>query len=575
MAHTLKVLIEEPTAIVTETEQWTIISYGVPSDLRGCIKRRLSDLCSPNKLGHIVQECDEANLIVIEKENAGARRLLAWRGNTSSYEIYYLLREPRNELILSDNFRNLLALLEIKERTLSREAIADLILFGVTPGEGTFVTSICRLGHGTHLRWVNGRVTRSIFDRLEVQPSVQDPLKQLDRALESVTRRVADKQNCVNQLSGGVDSTLIQSYLLPSIPSISATINSPEFRFEMGYALKASRLLGTHHELIEISEEHYFDAIKGTILHLGYPPHMMQTSLYEAVYKTAFSNYITSQFADALFGLPRTRWAHRAFVFGKLLRPIARVPLTSRLPGPIQSKLDIYVRRARQIQAPVLSWQGLAMQFAFYTDTGNLGLAVRLLGEDTVRTRIEQRAEYVRARFRSMDESGNWLHAHLEFGHMIDFYCDDSVTQWRQLAQWHGKSLIAPFLARPVVECALAVPRSRRYIKRNRVKYLLKDLLKCRLPAFDADAPKGAGDLPIKRYLESGCLKGVFDQFPMPDFVEPTTAAGLTQSSVWITWSLLTFAIWQDLVLRDQNLGLRPRTRTLNVSLYRSPPISA
>jgi hypothetical protein len=107
------------------------------------------------------------------------------------------------------------------------------------------------------------------------------------------------------------------------------------------------------------------------------------------------------------------------------------------------------------------------------------------------------------------------------------------------------------------------MPRGRRYIADGRIKYLLKDLLKRRLPAFDVDAPKAGGDLPLARYLSGGPLKDAFERYPMPDFVDHDVAAATRAAPDWLTWNLLTLAIWRDEVLADAALAPLPGTRVL------------
>jgi asparagine synthase (glutamine-hydrolysing) len=214
----------------------------------------------------------------------------------------------------------------------------------------------------------------------------------------------------------------------------------------------------------------------------------------------------------------------------------------------------------QQIDAPVHHWQGLGARFAIYT---NLALAERILGQAKMQRRIETRAEYVARRFRSEERDMHPLYAHLEFGHMLDFYCDESVSQWRQIAHSHGRSLLAPFVCRSVVGAALAVERRRRYLANRRIKYLLKDLLKRRVPTFDVDAQKAGGDLPFPRYIRSGPLMNAFDRYLMPDVVEPGIAAATREAPDWLTWNLLTLAIWRDEVLVDATLPVVPGTHVL------------
>jgi asparagine synthetase B (glutamine-hydrolysing) len=96
------------------------------------------------------------------------------------------------------------------------------------PGTHTYATAIRRLGHGEHLRWQGGQSERRLFDTLVARPRSDPPsLDDIDDGLRRALRRLSATEGCANQLSGGVDSSLLQTYLPTGTPTVSGAIDSP------------------------------------------------------------------------------------------------------------------------------------------------------------------------------------------------------------------------------------------------------------------------------------------------------------------------------------------------------------
>jgi hypothetical protein len=552
-----RLLVANPAAMLLKEGARLAVGHGLDRDGERRLREALRRPEPGTALGKIVAAQEEATIVLADAAALGGQSIEAWRGVTSNFEAYLVDIGPDQPPSIADHFRDALALVSPARRTLDPKAVADHLLFGTTPGTHTYATAIRRLGHGEHFRWRDGRAEARLFDSLVARPSEDPPsLDDVDAGLSRALRREA----CVNQLSGGVDSSLLHTYLRAGTPTVSGAIDSPEFARERTYAEEASRLLGTKHEVVAAAEGEYQKMLIDVIRLSGLPIHMPQTAVYQLSFQYPAACFVNGQFADALFGLRPSIAYTVAVGQRRWLRLAEMLTLDRMLPRAKAQGLRRRLERLRQVEAPMHRWQGVGARFAIYT---NPVLAERILGQTATQQRIEARAAYVAERFRSEELDANPLYAHLEFGHMLDFYCDESVSQWRQLAQAQGRSLLAPFVCRSVVGAALAVRRRQRYIANGRIKYLLKDLLKQRLPPFDVDAQKAGGDLPFPRYLRSGPLKNAFDHYAIPDIVDSGIAAATRAAPDWLTWNLLTLAIWRDEVLADTTLTPRPGTRVL------------
>jgi asparagine synthetase B (glutamine-hydrolysing) len=447
---------------------------------------------------------------------------------------------------------------------LEPDAVADHLLFGTVPGTRTYVPAVGRVGHGECVQWMNGRTERRHFDPLVARPQKGRPsLDAINTALARAISRLPVTENCVNQLSGGIDSSLLHTYLPPTTPTVSGAIDSPEFARERSYVEQASRLLRTRHQVFPAQERDFLAMLVDLIRLVGQPIRMPQPVIFQLTFQFAAASFVNGEYADILFGLKPSLDYATAFGQRRLLNIAGTLGLTRLLPPNKAQGLGRRIERLGRIEAPVEDWQGLGARYAVYT---NPALVERILGVAKVQQRIEERAAYAAARFCSEERDANPLFAHLEFGHMLTFHCGDGVSRWRQMAHAHGKSLLLPFISRSVVAEALAVPRTHRYIANGRVKYLLKDLLKRRLPTFDIDAPKIGGDLPFTRYLASGPLTEAFDRYAITDLVDRQTADASRAAPDWLTWNLLTLAIWRDEVLADSTLAPLSGTRVLSLS---------
>ncbi|MGE0117316.1 MAG: asparagine synthase-related protein [Dongiaceae bacterium] len=466
--------------------------------------------------------------------------------------------------MIADHYRDALALIPAARRLIDPHAVGDHLLFRAASGTHTYVTAIGRLGHGEHLRWQNGRAVRRIFDPLVARPQAdREPLDLVDVGLSKAIGRLPVTRGCVNQLSGGIDSSLLQTYLPTGTSTASGTIDSPEFAVDRAYAERASRLLRTNHKFVAVEERDYLSLIVDVIRRCGVPIRMPQTAVYYPCFQLPAASFMNGQGAGAVFGLTPSLHYVDCFDQRRWLRLAEALRLALLLPTQQAKGLRRRIGRLRRIEAAVGDREGLGPRYAIVT---NWELAERILGAQTVRERIDSRAVYVAERFHSEERDENPLFAHLEFGHVLSLLTDEPLSNWRQLMHTHGKCMLAPFACRSVVEAALAVPRSRRYVANGRMKYLLKDLLKRRLPAFEVDVRKATGDLPLGRYFLDGPLKAAFERYAMPDFVDRDVAAATCAAPDWLTWNLLSFAIWRDEVLSNAALALSFSTRVFSPS---------
>jgi len=474
----------------------------------------------------------------------------ALRSVTATRDLYTL--ETADRFVVADSFRNALAELPVGDRRPAHNAVVDHLLFRHPPEPETYVAGIRALEHGTHLhRDPDGTQTVEVVDRLDARGARGGPpVDALDAALAEGLDGLAD---ATTMLSGGVDSTLVHTYL-DEAPSLLMAIDSPEFDFEVEYAREARDVLGVDGETVTVHEDAFLEALEASVDALGFPSHYNQTVLTDATFRrTDESTYVNAEGADSLYGLAGVKGARVA----AWLSPAFAVPGGERLwragPGrafPAARVLPDHVRRLHRDPADPGSF---AQRLPFFTDPDLVG---RITDPETVRERYARSLRYVTERVHR-DAGRRGFAAQVELAHLLGYFRHNTVDQWRQLGYVHGHELVAPFKTRRVVDAALSMPAERRYVEglasiRSRsAKYVPKRLLKRRLPGYPVYREKGAGSLPVERYVESGPLSDAFERYDPPAFVPDALRAAHVESFGPVTWNLLTWAVWRDRVLQN------------------------
>jgi len=474
----------------------------------------------------------------------------AHRGVTSSYEVFFL-RGSDGQVVVTDLFRNALAQLDPEDRTVTDDIVASHLLYRAVP-TGSYVAEVDRLRHGESLTWTPAEEppVRELTESLSAQPECDDGRTALDDALRrGMAYDSAD--GLVSMLSGGVDSTLLHTYLPGNTPSTSSAFETPEFDFEVDYAKTASSLLETDHDLVTAPEETFGARLEATIDAIGMPPQQLQAPTIDmCLGETPHDVYVCGEVADSLYGMgagtAQTVWKTRAL---------------RHLPA-VHPSLRTHEDRAEKLLRSPWHPRGFAQQSSQYTDQDYVAECV---GKRLVDRQQRRRLEYASARVPLVEDTDQFA-AHVDWGHWIGRLCENTLTAYRQIAHARGKALRAPFATRAVTEAALSVPVPRRYVADRESKHIPKRLLDHHLPEYETSKPKGNGNLPEGRFLRDGPLSPLQEQYSLPSFVPESTWDDVVERSPGMGWILLSWAVWRDRVLDADSLSPVAHTRTVEVA---------
>ncbi|MFB6130009.1 MAG: asparagine synthase-related protein [Salinigranum sp.] len=556
----VRVIFADPrVSIVEESREIWVVSGVDTGPLRAAIEegRSVADV--------IVSVCDRAEdaaLVHVDVGPGGVRSVDAYRSVVSNCELYYG-RTDDGTLFLTDQYRNAVAQVPASERTLADTAATDHLLFRAPIEPTTYLEEIRAVEHGVWVRWESetARPSTTRVDRLTGDVDVEDPVSTLEDVLGDVVRRGTRDREVTTMLSGGVDSTLLHTYVGDDAAATVLEPDAPELEFEVEYADEAANLLGADPRRVPLSEDDYLEQLEASVVRMGFPSHYGLTPVVDAAFAADPGEYyVNGEGSDALFGLTGIKEFRTAMRCEPLLESPAG-SLAGVVPGAVGSRARTLSRQVEQSRRPPWRPKSFAQQFAFFTAPE---LAASFVGADRVAARAKRQFEYVDELVGRVPTGR--FERQLQAAHFLSFYRHNTVNQWRQLAYAHGKSLFAPFKTRSVASFALGVPADRRYAsyravpQQTTIKHLPKRVLNRRLPAYDTEKPKGSGAYPRGRFFEEGCLGGVFERYDPPAFVPEEMYPSHVESYGSLTWNLITFAVWGDRVLENDALTTLPES---------------
>ncbi|MGH6946916.1 MAG: asparagine synthase-related protein, partial [Kiloniellales bacterium] len=235
-------------------------------------------------------ERGDASLIRISSYEGQPQQITLWRGLSSSYQLFFSIVD--GGVLVSDSFRYVVACLPSSCRAISSHALVDHFLFGQVPGTDTYAEAVQKVAHGQEVTIDLGgpSVTSQLFDRVRadfVDQPTATRLATLDTALADFVRDIATPEDAVMLFSGGLDSTLISSYLGPAVGGLNMRTRTTDLnaRLEEEYCQSAANLLGIDCDVMVLKPEEYLDQLVTCIDALGRPPHVMHMVWFNEAFR--------------------------------------------------------------------------------------------------------------------------------------------------------------------------------------------------------------------------------------------------------------------------------------------------
>lgn len=483
-------------------------------------------------------------------------------------QLYFApLPGPRPGLLAASELGPLLELLGRRE--IDEDMLPSHFLFRLVPGGRTLFRGVSRLYPGQALYWrrdrLSRRTVRDFRDRPELpagrwrsagRRAVTWLDERLGQTMGELQRgwREAGKSAC-NLLSGGEDSSLVQLWLdrhrPQPAPSCSFAIEAPSFRFEVDYALDASRRLGTEHQIFTVAQHEYPALLERSIDVLEQPALYNEgvpgfLALAEALRQRGGEGqvYLAGQAADAL---------HGAFD----LPPIDDYRRWRRLPGGgrmLRLRARWLERRGRSARATeiletVAMLEGRSIAGILQTPSRHIALAgeidwaVRCFGETAVRRAFERRCDLER---RSLGAEG--LLDRVQGIDLLTAGYDPGAAAGRLFSS-QGLELVQFYLDETVIRNVMMFASGCRYrtgLLRPRLKPLQKKMLQQHGQGALAKKHKGGTNFSVdlRAWMRHGVLRSRVEAIAQHGFLPRGWLSELERDPGDSLWNLLIYDLF-------------------------------
>ena len=512
----------------------------------------------------LVREQRDAVVVLVTSVEGRAVSLAAWRGMLSGCDLFYAVLDS-GTVVVSDHFRNVVSYLPLADRAPTDDSLLEHYLTGWAYDRRSLCSGVDRLAVGDRLNvdLRSGDTSIELFDRVSATSDEDAPAEVVDRVEAAIERVMAPLRHAPDvcaTFSGGVDSTLLATYLDDRSPLVTMTTDSEEFDGETAYARASARLLNRELTELRVFERDYLQLLEDTIDRLAAPPRHYQTPILSALYRRPETTFIVGEGADSVFGTGRGIRRVAGTMSSEL--GLAALGLFRHVPGPAGRRSAQVLAYADRFAKPPLSTEGEAGRTLVFGDTSVVELVV---GTAEVDRQLDLHLQSVQERVDLEAGDLHRFHGHLELVRWRHTMGDMSSHD-RHLAQSNGKRVVLPFTSSAVVAELLRVPVEQRYIKGLAGKWVLKEILAGRLPEYAVNQRKNATGLPFERYYASGPLSDIWDRYDVPDFISPAIRERVVANPSPVTWHAIAHAIWS--VRIERNADLRPLPAALE---YRAP----
>lgn len=442
--------------------------------------------------------------------NAEQRLILA-RDRLGIKPLY--IAERGEDLYFASELKGILIHPEI-ERNLSLEGLDCYLSMNYVPSPWTLIDGIEKLPPGRWLEWRNGKTRQQAYWRIPaIRPrltSFEDAKAELDRLLDqSVREHLMSDVPLGVWLSGGVDSSTILHYAANAsstrLRTFSISFAGRSFD-ETQYIDQVVKHYGTDHQQFDLSP---LNDLEGAIENFAYysdEPSADSGALpvwfLSQLCKTSTTVAFSGEGADEIFGGYLTYRANR---IAAQVRRVPEVAIDIALGGlklwpASDEKISMEYKLKRLLQGSLMPpeqahvyWNG-----TFSEKEKAAILRVPLPGA-------------FGGLLSNLKESlpGDGVAPFLEFD-QVYYLPDDILVKSDRMSMAHAVEVRPPFLDHRIVEFASALPSAFK-IRGTSQKYILKELMKSRLPTSIVQRKKVGFDIPAHDWLR-GVLRSMLTE---------------------------------------------------------------
>lgn len=472
------------------------------------------------------------------------RRLVLVRDRLGIKPLYYARRGT--DLYFGSELKTILLHPEI-DRRMSSAGLDHYLSLNYVPGPHTLVEGIDKLAPGHWLEWQDGEVRSRAYWRLQFRP---DPRIDLEAAKDELDRllRVAIREHMVSDVplgvwsSGGLDSSTILHFAAEAAPGRLKTfsVSFAGRRFdESAYFREVARFYQTDHHEFDLNPE---VDLRSAIEEFGYysdepsaDAGAVPVWFLSKMCRREVTVALSGDGADELFGGYNTYLADRyARAFRRLPHGVRRLAarLADFLPAT-DEKIGIDYKITRFLNGSLLD---PVQAHLFWNGTFANGEKRRLrAGFDGCGPDALEQLQFPGRGVGYLNQF-MWLD-------QLYYLPDDILYKCDRMSMAHSLEVRPPFLDHRLVEFAATLPE-RFKIRGGRLKFVLRELMKDRLPRAVLTRRKEGFDMPAHHWLRT-VLR--------PLLVETLSERNVRESGVF-SWEAVNGAVRAHLD-RRANLG--------------------
>jgi asparagine synthase (glutamine-hydrolysing) len=461
---------------------------------------RFESHCDTETLLHAFLQWDTAAFPKLRGMFAAAfwtesrRRLVLVRDRMGIKPLYFA--KKNGEVYFGSEVKTILHHPEISRR-INRVSLDRYLSLNYVPGPQTMIEGVEKLPPGHFLEWNSGKTSVSPYWTLGFRPDTTIDLASAKEELDGLLRS-AVREHLVSDVplgvwsSGGLDSSTILHYAAeatPHLKTFSISFHGREFD-ETEYFREVARKYQTDHHEFDLNAD--MD-IQGTVEQLaqysddpsadaGAIPVWFLSRMCRQEVTVALSG----DGADELFGGYNTYLADE---YARKLRmlPMPIRKLAARMTGllPVSDhKIGLDYKITRMLNGSLLD--PVDAHF-FWNGTFS--------GAEKRRLLLDVRDQPQLPQLPLPGGSFLWLD-------QVTYLPDDILHKCDRMSMAHSLEVRPPFLDHRVVEFASRLPQTLK-IRGSKLKFVLRELMKDRLPASILSRKKEGFDIPVHHWLRT------------------------------------------------------------------------
>jgi asparagine synthase (glutamine-hydrolysing) len=466
---------------------------------------RFHSRCDTEVVLHAFLEWDVASFAKLRGMFAAAlwteptKRLVLVRDRMGIKPLYYLRRG--RDLYFGSEMKAILLHPEV-DRRINLSALDRYLTLNYVPGTETLVEGIEKLAPGHWLEWRNGAVATDSYWRLEFRPDpridVESAKEELDRLMRSSVREhlISDAPLGVWS-SGGLDSSTILHYAAEASPSrlktFSVSFRGRSFDESAYFREVAERYHTEHHEFDLNPDVDLSGAIEQFATYSDEPSAdagALPVWFLSKMCREDVTVALSGDGADELFGGYKTYIADR---YARWLRMAPHgvrslAAQAARLLPVSDEKIGLDYKIVRMLQGSLLD---PADAHFYWNGTFGMEERRRLLPE------AGGSAEPIPLPGHGVGCLNQFL--------WLDQLCylpDDILVKCDRMSMAHSLEVRPPFLDHRIVEFAATLPENLK-IRGGKLKFILRELMKDKLPAAVLTRGKEGFDIPAHHWLRT------------------------------------------------------------------------